>query len=154
MNLLNLNFDADSECTMEVVHSADFLLPSISGYPREVVSGETETTNLVLVATLQPGDGISLPCTSLHNFFYRFTKNSADNTFYWDEHRIRCRGSGTAAASSPGAGVSTGRQQRFVADIMDSTGDKGVYVQVTHPDASDDWDLALTNRRHLAVQTK
>ena len=98
VNPLQIFFDEDSEGTLELSYSTDFLLPGFSGYSREVLSGAVATPTLITFATLTPGQGASIPATILENLFYRFTTPSANNEFNWGEHIVVGAAGGGGAA--------------------------------------------------------
>ena len=70
---------------LELAYTTDFLLPGVTGYSREVISGETATPTVQMFGSLNSGDCIELRSTDLEDIFYRFTMSSDDNAVFWGE---------------------------------------------------------------------
>ena len=88
LNPLNIHFDKDSQGTLEIAYSTDFVAPGGTGYSREVVSGESISPTLKTIMNLNPNTTLAIPSIQIQDLFYRFSNASDDNKIRWGEHLI------------------------------------------------------------------
>lgn len=75
----------DGTGRLELGFSTKFLVPGVSGFSRQVVTGETTDISVKLFASLQVTEMVEIPVSSIHNIFYQFTEPGAENKLGWTE---------------------------------------------------------------------
>ena len=145
LNKLHITFDTESEGTLEIGYTGEFLAPGAGGYSREVVSGESATPVLKTLLTLSPGQSIAINAASGRDIFYRFTTASASNRIFWGEQHLV---SGMSSGAISGGVAGGGGGVRVVASVP---GTSTAQANTLYVRSSDDTEWYLGERQVARV---
>ena len=70
---------------LEVGQSGDIVVPGLSGFSREVISGDMGTPTIIPLRKLTSGTQVRIPATDVTGIFYRFTEADDGNVIEWGE---------------------------------------------------------------------
>ena len=89
LNGLNVYFDSESEGTVKISYTTEFLAPGGVGYSRQEESGNIVTPTLKPLTVLYPGDSVDIRASDVRDIFYQYSSPSESNKITWGECEIQ-----------------------------------------------------------------